>query len=73
MLLRSSTASVSGRAEMGEQAWKQRDCERKKKAKAINPETVREKQRQNLLTWQVAKKAADSPTDTSAAAVCSPI
>ena len=27
-VLRSNTASVSGRAEMGEQAWKQSDCER---------------------------------------------
>ena len=57
---------------MGEQAWKQRDCERKK-AKAINLEAVREKQRQNLLRWQAAKKAAYSITDTLAAAVCSPI
>ena len=46
---------------MGEQVWKQRNCERKKKVRDTNPEAVREKQGQNLCRWQAAKKEAAVP------------
>ena len=45
---------------MGEQAWKQKDCERKN-PRATNPEAVIEKLRQNIDRGQAAKKVAVVP------------
>lgn len=46
-----------GRQIMGEKAWKHKDAERKRQARASNTATVREKERQKLQRWRAAKKA----------------
>ena len=44
------------KAKMGPEIWKRKDCERKKRARAANPDLSKKKHRENMRRWRATKK-----------------